>query len=230
MFILRLLLQAGATGKQQLPEKFRVTQTDSADSPQDIYINREIQSGVLGLESQVILPPPSKADWPLQISLPLSREGPPQSLGRLPTISPQKAACMQCLSQHTHASFLKRPTKLHRHATFFCLKAGEMQSLLPVVPFHPCTFQTPLQDENLDPGVVVARGTPIQVRIYVPLWLVNATTLPLAALVVEVPPPPKAAKDADAAQGSLLNAAESIKLRVMQTGSPGPSGRSVPTH
>lgn len=105
-----------------------------------------------------------------------------------------------------------------------------MQSLLPVVPFHPCTFQTPLQDENLDPGVVVARGTPIQVRIYVPLWLVNATTLPLAALVVEVPPPPKAAKDADAAQGSLLNAAESIKLRVMQTGSPGPSGRSVPTH
>lgn len=82
-----------------------------------------------------------------------------------------------------------------------------------------------IQDEDLDPGAVVARGTPIQVRIYVPLWLVNATTLPLSALVVEVPPPPKAAKDTENAEGNLLNAAESIKLRVMSTDSPGPAGR-----
>lgn len=80
-----------------------------------------------------------------------------------------------------------------------------------------------MQDENLDPGDVVARGTPILVRIYVPLWIVNATTLPLSALVVEVPPPPKANKDGDASQGKLLNAAESIKLRVMPTNTPGPA-------
>ena len=41
------------TGKQQLPEKFRVTQSNSSDTPQDIYINREIQSGVLALEGKV---------------------------------------------------------------------------------------------------------------------------------------------------------------------------------
>ena len=81
------------------------------------------------------------------------------------------------------------------------------------------------QDESLDPGAVVARGTPIQVRIYVPLWVVNATTLPLAAVVVEVPPPPKAAKDSEGTQGKVLNAAESIKLRVMPTSNPGTSGR-----
>ena len=41
------------SGKQELPEKFRVTQSNTADAPQDIYINREIHTGVLALEGKV---------------------------------------------------------------------------------------------------------------------------------------------------------------------------------
>ena len=48
-----LMSQAGMTGKQELPEKFRVTQSNTADAPQDIYINREIHTGVLTLEGKV---------------------------------------------------------------------------------------------------------------------------------------------------------------------------------
>lgn len=73
----------------------------------------------------------------------------------------------------------------------------------------------------------MARGTPILIRIYVPLWIVNATSLPLMALVVEVAPPSKPAKDSDTNQGNLQNAAESIKLRVMTTRHVVPSGRFV---
>lgn len=48
-----LIYQAGMSGKQELPEKFRVTQSNTADAPQDIYINREIHTGMLSLEGKV---------------------------------------------------------------------------------------------------------------------------------------------------------------------------------
>jgi len=74
-----------------------------------------------------------------------------------------------------------------------------------------------LQESNKDPSALVASGTPILVRVYVPLWLVNATTLPVSALVVEINPPPKPSKEGEAAPRQLLDAAESIKPKVVET-------------
>ncbi len=45
--------------------------------------------------------------------------------------------------------------------------------------------------QDLDPGAAVALGAPMVVRVFVPLWVVNATPLPVSALVVVLPPPPK---------------------------------------
>lgn len=47
-------------------------------------------------------------------------------------------------------------------------------------------------------------------RFYTALWLVNATTLPLEAAALPTAPPPRA-------DASLLDAADGMKLRVIET-------------
>ncbi len=42
--------------------------------------------------------------------------------------------------------------------------------------------------QQLDPGAAVARGSPMLVRMFVLLWLVNATNLPIGAVVVATQP------------------------------------------
>ena len=74
-----------------------------------------------------------------------------------------------------------------------------------------------VQEGDLDPGAAIAMGSPVLVRLSVPLWIVNATTLPVTALVVPTEPPPKARADTDPGQPPVLNAAESIKLRILET-------------
>ena len=74
-----------------------------------------------------------------------------------------------------------------------------------------------VQEGDLDPGAAIAMGSPVLVRLSVPLWIVNATTLPVTALVVPTEPPPKARAETDPGQPPVLNAAESIQLRIMET-------------
>ena len=90
------------------------------------------------------------------------------------------------------------------------------------------------QEEELDPGAAVARGSPMLVRLYVPLWLVNATTLPVAAQVVPTAPPPRPQattmpEAGDSVHAGTINAAESIKLRTIATGNPQESIRCMGT-
>ena len=79
----------------------------------------------------------------------------------------------------------------------------------------PCAA---LQQHQLDPGAAVAMGAPLLVRMFVPLWLVNATNLPVAAVVVATQPPPRPKEAAEgSAQGGLQQAADSAQLRIMDT-------------
>lgn len=73
--------------------------------------------------------------------------------------------------------------------------------------------------QQLDPGAAVARGSPLLVRMLVPLWLVNATSLPIAAIVVAIPAPPKPRDQAgeSSVNEGMQSAADSVKLRVMET-------------
>lgn len=74
--------------------------------------------------------------------------------------------------------------------------------------------------QQLDPGAAVARGSPLLVRMFVPLWLVNATNLPIGAVVVATQPPAQN-KDSKPEEGGMYGgletAANSSKLRVMDT-------------
>ncbi|KAL3132004.1 hypothetical protein ABBQ32_14227 [Trebouxia sp. C0010 RCD-2024] len=77
-----------------------------------------------------------------------------------------------------------------------------------------------MNDKQLDPGAAVARGSPLLVRMFVPLWLVNATNLPIGAVVVATQPPQQSKDpkpEEGAIQGGLETAANSSKLRVMDT-------------
>jgi len=71
--------------------------------------------------------------------------------------------------------------------------------------------------QKLDPGAAVALGAPLLVRMFVPLWVVNATSLPVAAWVVPIqPPPPPSDGDANQSEG-LVDAADSIRLNTLET-------------
>ena len=65
----------------------------------------------------------------------------------------------------------------------------------------------------------MAKGNRLLVRLFVPLWVVNASALPVFAAVVGMQPPPKpAAQDAAASEpGALIDAAKTIRLQVMET-------------
>ncbi|DBB13347.1 TPA: hypothetical protein ACH3X3_005082 [Trebouxia sp. C0006] len=77
-----------------------------------------------------------------------------------------------------------------------------------------------MQDKQLDPGAAVARGSPLLVRMFVPLWLVNATNLPIGAVVVATQPQPQnkeAKEEGGSIHGGMQTAAKSSVLRVMET-------------
>ena len=74
--------------------------------------------------------------------------------------------------------------------------------------------------QQLDPGAAVARGSPLLVRMFVPLWLVNATNLPVGAVVVATQPPQQSKEgknEEGSIHGGLQTAANSSKLRLMDT-------------
>ncbi len=75
--------------------------------------------------------------------------------------------------------------------------------------------------QQLDPGAAVARGSPLLVRMFVPLWLVNATNLPIGAVVVATQPPPQKkdprGEEGGSIHGGMQNAANASSLRVMDT-------------
>ena len=71
--------------------------------------------------------------------------------------------------------------------------------------------------QKLDPGAAVALGAPLLVRMFVPLWVVNATPLPVAAWVVPIQAPaPSSDRDQSQSEG-LMDAAESIRLKTLET-------------
>lgn len=67
------------------------------------------------------------------------------------------------------------------------------------------------------------------VRVSVPLWVVNATTLPMAACVVSVGPPARPAPSGESRGpvSGLLDASESLSLKVLDTDE-SISSRSLP--
>ena len=71
--------------------------------------------------------------------------------------------------------------------------------------------------QKLDPGAAVALGAPLLVRMFVPLWVVNATPLPVAAWVVPIQPPQAPAdKDQHQSEG-LVDPSDSIRLETLET-------------
>ena len=71
--------------------------------------------------------------------------------------------------------------------------------------------------QKLDPGAAVALGAPLLVRMFVPLWVVNATPLPVAAWVVPIQaPPPPSDREQGQSEG-LMDAGESIRLKTLET-------------
>ncbi len=63
-------------------------------------------------------------------------------------------------------------------------------------------------------------GSPLLVRMFLPLWLVNATNLPIGAVVVATQPQPQnkeAKEEGGSIHGGMQTAAKSSTLRVMET-------------
>ncbi len=80
--------------------------------------------------------------------------------------------------------------------------------------------------QKLDPGAAVALGAPLLVRLFVPLWVVNATPLPVAAWVVPIQAPARGSPDRGVGgdpsaqhgdEAGLVDAAEGVRLRVLDT-------------
>ncbi len=88
--------------------------------------------------------------------------------------------------------------------------------------------------QKLDPGAAVALGAPLHVRMFVPLWVVNATSLPVAAWVVPVQPPRQPSEREGQAAEDLMDTAESIRLKILETEAvdapPSPGTRSRRYH
>ena len=75
---------------------------------------------------------------------------------------------------------------------------------------------------QLEPAAAVALGSSMRVRMYVPLWISNATEQLISAAVVPVQPPAQSQSSQERRQqrlnqGSMKDAAESMQLRVMDT-------------
>jgi hypothetical protein len=71
--------------------------------------------------------------------------------------------------------------------------------------------------QKLDPGAAVAVGAPLLVRMFVPLWVVNATSLPVAAWVVPIQAPPQPSERERGPSEGLVDPAESIRLQTLET-------------
>ncbi|KAK9815130.1 hypothetical protein WJX73_008307 [Symbiochloris irregularis] len=63
-------------------------------------------------------------------------------------------------------------------------------------------------DDYRSPGLAVAAGLPLEVRLLVPLWVVNSTALPIGVGITDMAPqqPAKQTPEASAQQRSLLDA------------------------
>ena len=71
--------------------------------------------------------------------------------------------------------------------------------------------------QKLDPGAAVALGAPLLVRMFVPLWVVNATPLPVAAWVVPIQPPQAPADKDQHSSEALVDPSDSIRLETLET-------------
>ncbi|KAK9827173.1 hypothetical protein WJX74_009221 [Apatococcus lobatus] len=85
-----------------------------------------------------------------------------------------------------------------------------------------------LDKRKLEPAAAVALGSSMKVRMYVPLWISNATDQLISAAVVPVSPPAQSQADQQQRQSrqpqsSMRDAAESMQLRILQT-SASPAG------
>ena len=83
---------------------------------------------------------------------------------------------------------------------------------------------------QLEPAAAVALGSSMRVRMYVPLWISNATEQLISAAVVPVHPPAQSQsgqqqRQSRPNQGSMRDAAESMQLRVMDTHATPPGSR-----
>lgn len=77
-----------------------------------------------------------------------------------------------------------------------------------------------MQEALRNPGTAVAAGLPLVVRLLVPLWVVNATMLPIGVGITDVgaPPQPKAPEPGNPQRGKLDT--DAIKMRVLDTNAP----------
>lgn len=117
-----------------------------------------------------------------------------------------------------------QPHTIHHHASAHVLHTASKAPLISTC--SACCTASWLDHtiahllQQLDPGAAVARGSPLLVRMFVPLWLVNATNLPIGAVVVATQPPQQS-KDPKPEEGGMYGgletAANSSKLRVMDT-------------
>ena len=60
-------------------------------------------------------------------------------------------------------------------------------------------------------------GAPLLVRMFVPLWVVNATSLRVAAWVVPIQAPPQPSERESGPSEGLVDPAESIRLQTLET-------------
>ena len=75
------------------------------------------------------------------------------------------------------------------------------------------------QDALRQPGTAVAAGLPLVVRLLVPLWVANATTLPISVGITNVSPQqqqPRSPPDPDNPQRGMLDA-NAIKMHTLDT-------------
>ena len=60
-------------------------------------------------------------------------------------------------------------------------------------------------------------GAPLLVRMFVPLWVVNATSLPVAAWVVPIQAPLPPSDGEPGPSEGLVDPAESVRLQTLET-------------
>ncbi|DBB13333.1 TPA: hypothetical protein ACH3X3_005068 [Trebouxia sp. C0006] len=130
-------------------------------------------------------------------------------------VEPQPVLVSEGYSSHQAGSQGKQrlPEKFH-----VAMASSEPQEIFLGRDIDTDAWQ--MQDKQLEPGAAVARGSPLLVCMFVPLWLVNDTNLPIGAAVVATQPQPQnkeAKEEGGSMHGGMQTAATSSALRVMET-------------
>ena len=111
---------------------------------------------------------------------------------------------------------LQRQWQREHHCWCVCL--GHFGwPLLRLRPLRHASTHIGAAAQKLDPGAAVAVGAPVLVRMFVPLWVVNATSLPVAAWVVPIQAPPQPSERESGPSEGLVDPAESIRLQTLET-------------